>query len=264
MKIALARAGSTWACVDGTEKLLARAKLPGAHAFDRATHGLGLARAAGVPVVDLLPLAFASSWLVNSAIPSPVFRRWLSTPAVEVWSELVPALAEGGWEELGQEDRATLAGALGALGEGVGAISKVLATLVPAAVPLMPDAALFFAAGSVACPQAADAQTAGVEAFAPTMDWFSRATKDTDAALVALGRGVDGPPLLAAQVLDRLLWFDSVGYRHFKGWSWVRDGEREGVVKVAPPAASADAPRAPIDLGAAPVAFREAALAALG
>jgi hypothetical protein len=257
MNVGIERRGSTWACVGGTEKLTARAKLPGAHAFDRATHGLLLAREAGVPVTDLLSLAFVASWLVNSAIPSPVFRRWLTSPAIDVWSELVPALAEGDWSDLAEADRATLGAALAALGEGSGAISKVLASLAPDAVPLMPDAALFFAMGNVARPEAPDAQTAPIATFVPTMDWFSHATKENEAALLALAKGVEGPPLRAAQVLDRLLWFDSVGYRHFKGWSWVKDGEREAVVAVAaPPGLSRETS---IDLASAPEAFRDEA-----
>ena len=93
----------------------------------------------------------------------------------------------------------------------------------------MPDAALSFAIGA-ATREGGGRADKGADAFAPMMDWF----------LGAGGEGRTGPRrdrqgtwLTPARVLDRLLWFDSAGYVYFKGWFWVKDGEREAVVKIA-------------------------------
>ncbi|MBX3258085.1 MAG: hypothetical protein KF782_00085 [Labilithrix sp.] len=270
-EIELLRSGTRWRCPSGADKLAARARLPGAFAFDRAAAALRTARARGLASRDLLSLAFASSWLVNNAVPSPVFRRWLESPASDIWSELIDAFeSEGGWRSLGVDDRAIVLEAANALAErphGAGALSKVLALLVPDAVPLMPDAALWFALGTIARPDSADAQTASVDAIVPMLDWFSRERERADAALESLARAHVEVPLSPAQVLDRLVWFDSVGYRHFRsksgaGYYWVRDGEREGVVALTtPPTTRAE----PLDLAGASgdAPWRDEALRAL-
>ncbi len=226
----LTRQGERWLCPDVAAKLAARAKLPGAFAFDRAAEGLRQARARDVDVRALLPLAFASSWLVNNAAPSPVFQKWLEAPAIDVWCELVAALEQ--WPSLAEDERSLVVGAARALTpspHGAGAISKVLALLVPDVVPLMPDAALWFALGTPARPENPDAQTASVDALAPMLDWFTQERLRTQ-----LERVDDLSP---AQVLDRVLWFDSAGYRFFRaksgaGWYWVIDGDRQGIVRL--------------------------------
>jgi hypothetical protein len=271
--IRLSRDGTIWTCAFGTEKLRARARLPGAFAFDAAAHAVARARAAGIPARELLPLALGSSWLVNSAVPSPIFRRWLTPPLEGAWTELLGALAGGpwSWDERTKAERDAIARAVASLavdGHGAGAVSKVLALLVPE-VPLMPDAALWFATGSVPRPDKPDAQTAGAEAFVPMMDWFSRETASNEPDLETLAETYGGPPLTAAQTLDRLVWFESVGYRHFRsktgaGFFWVKDGEREAVIMLDVPREGA-ALGDPVDLTApeCPPAVRDAARRAL-
>jgi hypothetical protein len=263
--IALERHGVRWQCLSEVEKLGLRGGLPGAFAYDAAVRGLARARAAGVETKDLLANAFSASWLVNGGTPSPLFRKWLTPPLVDVWSGVADALASDPWSDLEAEERTTVGSALGTLmieGQGVGPISKVLAALAPDAVPLMPDAALSFAIGAAQRVANADAQTAGAAAFVPMMDWFS---KQVAAGSKALSEIASGTWLTPAQILDRLLWFDSAGYMYFKGWFWVKDGDREAVLKVG--AAYEGAARATaIDLGAdtTPPAFRDEARAALG
>ena len=273
MKISLSD-GKEWLCPHVTEKLRARARLPGAFAFDRASVALANARERNVATADLLPLACASSWFVNNAAPSTLYRRWLVPPCNDVWSELVLMLSAAPyeWSRLTDEDRTALGAAFAALaadGHGAGAISKVLALLVPSAVPLMPDAALWFALGSVARPTAADAQTAGADQIVPMMNWFTRESMQASTDLETFADAVEGMTLSPAQVLDRVVWFDSVGYRHFRnkagaGWFAVADGDRRAVVPVAVPF-EGDVTREPIDLRAetTPVAFRDDALRSL-
>lgn len=263
------RGESTWAFVAGARKLAARARLPGAYAFDRAAHALRLARGAGLPTVELLPLALGSSWLVNSNVPSPVFRRWLTPPLGAAWLELV-SLLEGG-----ATDAPRIEAALSTLaidGQGAGALSKVLALLIPDRVPLMPDAAIAFALGSIEAPptNTPDAQTAGVTSFLPMMAWFASVVRERDDELEEIAASHETAPLDGAQVLDRLLWFDSVGYRHFRapsGASWcpVIDAGRGAVIFVDAPLPADVAGTGPVDLARSdlPTAWVSAARAAL-
>ncbi|MBX3230195.1 MAG: hypothetical protein KIT84_24815 [Labilithrix sp.] len=242
-----------------------RAGLPGAFAYDAVARGVARAREAGVAMQDLLAGAFSASWLVNGGTPSPIFRRWLTPPLVEVWTEIAETLANESWSSLEAADRTTIGSALGALmieGQGVGPVSKALAVLAPAAVPLMPDAALSFATAGATRVQNADAQTAGAAAFAPMMDWFSAQVAAGEKELAEVAAG--SRSLLPAQVLDRALWFDSAGYMYFKGWYWLKDGDREGVAKIAAAYEGATRSNA-IDLAsdAVPAAFRDEALRAL-
>jgi hypothetical protein len=135
---------------------------------------------------------------------------------------------------------ATLALAALAGNGGLAALSKVLALLCPEIIPLMDDAALWFALGAVPCPSTADKPTAGAEWFVPMVDWFVDAIEGARGPLDELATSIPDGPMDAAQVLDRLLWFESWGYRHShrrqgNRWWWVRRGEREGIVSVAPP-----------------------------
>ena len=93
------------------------------------------------------------------------------------------------------------------------------------------------------------------------MDWFSKQLATGSKALADLASGTWLTP---AQVLDRVLWFDSAGYMYFKGWFWVKDGDREAVVKIAAPFEGAARATA-VDLAAntTPPAFRDEARAAL-
>jgi hypothetical protein len=120
-----------------------------------------------------------------------------------VWLELVEALQTS---PLDAEaiDRSVVA--LGSEPYAVEAISKVAALLAPDAVPLMPLPARTFVLGdSASQPQA----------FVAMVRWLTDAASAHSAELDALAASHAEVPLSAAQVLDRLLWFDSEGYRHF-------------------------------------------------
>jgi hypothetical protein len=104
-------------------------------------------------------------------------------------------------------------------------------------VPLMDDAALWYATGAVPCPPTSDAPSAAAACFVPMLDWFAAAVEGARDDLEALARRYAPAPLDAAQVLDRLLWFESWGFRHSharpgRRWWWVAEGPREGVVPV--------------------------------
>jgi hypothetical protein len=219
--------GSTWELGDGARaraKLDFRAGLPGAFAFDRAAHAFRVARRAGVACRDLLAPACAASWLVNSAIPSTTMRRWLEPPLADVLGELADALASRAfaWASFDDAERRALADALAVLDLGprsLGALTKILASLAPESVPMMPDAAVRFVLGDAAVqapaePSAFDVQTAKLASFAPVMDWFTEAARANAPTLADVARDLPRPPLAPAQVLDRLLWVDSEGFRH--------------------------------------------------
>jgi len=91
------------------------------------------------------------------------------------------------------------------------ALSKVLALVVPEAVPLMPARARAFVLGE----SARDDR----DAFGRIVDWFARAalTHATELGAIAREHAESEQPveLTAAGVLDRLLWFDSEGHAHF-------------------------------------------------
>jgi hypothetical protein len=204
-------AGTEWHIRDPEKKLALRARLPGAFVYDWSAHSLRNGKARGAPVVERLPLAFASSWLVNSPADSRVLRRWTSPPQIDVWIALVGAL-EGPLESEGEW--APVKALLGRLGNEpflVEAASKVLALLVPSAVPLMPEPARKFLLGEAA------GAGASVEAFAAIGAWFVRETRAHAAELDECASRHEEAHLEGAQVLDRLLWFDSEGYRHFEG-----------------------------------------------
>lgn len=258
MRIFLGRDAIEWGTSHVGEKLRTRAELPGASAFDDAAHALASARAKGVSARELLPLACASSWLVNNAVPSPIFKRWLAAPLRDVWSEFVAAFdGAWAWGTFADEDRAALASAAGLLGiegHGAGAISKVLALLAPHAVPLMPDAALWFAIDAAPRPDKPDQQSASASAIGTMLDWFTREGQRLEARLgdeaASFAKARPEAHLSPAQVLDRVLWFDSVGHRHFRtkdgaGWYAVKDDARQAVIKLAMPVDAA--------LGSAPL-----------
>jgi hypothetical protein len=202
--------GTTWLVEAGPAKLELRATLPGARVFDLATESLRKARAAGMSALDRLPLALPASWCVNSPAPSTVLRRWALPPQREVWLSLVEVLEEPPQGPLDAESSEALVAALRVLGPetyGVEAMSKVLALLVPDAVPLMPAAACAFVLGESGPPDA--------KAFVAMIEWFAAAVGEGKGELAAWAASHQQVPLSAAQVLDRLLWFDSEGHRHF-------------------------------------------------
>jgi hypothetical protein len=129
-----------------------------------------------------------------------------------VWLSLVEVLEEPLQGPLDAESReAMLAGirVLGPEAHGVEAISKVLALLVPDAVPLMPLPARAFVLGESAPEDA--------RAFVAMIEWFAGAVQQGRTELASWAEAHEEVPLSAAQVLDRLLWFDSEGHRHFPG-----------------------------------------------
>lgn len=224
-----------WCILQPAEKLRLRATLPGASLFDRAVAGLREARRGGASLTALLPAAMASSWFVNSGTHSPVFRRWLDHPNDEHWVDLIAALDD--WSTGARRSRDALRFALEGLAAGIpgsaAAISKVAASLSFEAVPLMPDAAIsFFLRGGLA-PAEPDRQSAGIDVFVPMLVAFKRAEDELRRALDT-DRDSWGPR--AGDMLDRLLWFDSVGHRFFKSngstWVSVRRGSTCAVVPV--------------------------------
>jgi len=204
--------GTKWHLEQGAAKLSMRAKLPGARVFDLASESLRKARSAGLSILDRLPLALPASWCVNSPAPSTVLRRWALPPQREVWLSLVEVLEEPLAGPLDPESTEAIVAGIGVLGPepfGVEAISKVLALLVPDAVPLMPAAARTFVLG--------EAAPHGAQAFVAMIEWFGGAVKEGETELASWAGAHQEVPLSPAQVLDRLLWFDSEGHRHFPG-----------------------------------------------
>jgi hypothetical protein len=207
------RAGAArpWTIVDADTKLAWRAQLPGASGFDGAAHVLRGLQARGADALDLLPLALPASWMVNSSATARAFRRWMGSEGRGAWEELLRivdfTLSFEGWLSLDDPARATAERLVAALapdaeGASLTAVSKVLALLRPQVVPLMDEAAVSFALDLSAAPRA----------FVPMMDWFARAALAAADALVAVAARHDHAVLDAAQVLDRLVWFDSSGY----------------------------------------------------
>jgi hypothetical protein len=202
-------AGTEWHILDPEKRLALRARLPGAFVYDQSAHSLRNSKARGTPVAERLPLAFAASWLVNSPANSRVLRRWSLPPQNDVWIALVGAL-EGPLESEGEWAPAkALFQRLGDEPFLIEAVSKVLALLVPHAVPLMPEPARKFLLG--------DAAGADAAAFAEIGYWFVRETRAHAVELDDCASRHEEANLAGAQVLDRLLWFDSEGYRHFEG-----------------------------------------------
>lgn len=202
--------GTEWRIDSATAKLTLRAKLPGARVFDLAAESLRRIRAAGVPMIEQLPLALPASWCVNSPAPSTVLRRWALPPQRDVWLLLIDVLEEPRTGRLDPESTQAILDGVRALGPeafGVEAMSKVLALLLPDAVPLMPAPARTFVLGARASEEP--------RAIVDMIDWFAAAVEDGRAELASWAAAHEEVPLSAAQVLDRLLWFDSEGHRHF-------------------------------------------------
>lgn len=213
---------TAFAIEDPDAKLLWRGGLPGASTYDRASHALRMLQAQGAAAIDLLPLALPASWMVNAKATSHAMQRWLSPPAMEAWAVILEGigfgLAPAEWLALPAAERDAIAGAIAALANGehgatLAAVSKVLALLRPQIVPLMDDAALWFALEHVAEPSTADAPSAPASAFAPMIDWFAQQLIACDSALIAIAVRHDRAVLDAAQTLDRLVWVESWGHR---------------------------------------------------
>ena len=252
-----------WLLCLARAKLQVRGRLPGAFGFDLATDTYRQALRAGIDPADLVRLALPGSWMVNNKVPSPVFQRWLQPALRPIWSRLVGLLAGDAstWLARDADERAQVAADLRLLAQhdvaarsgapmngpdspapGTAAgLSKVLALLCPDTVPLMDDAALHFALGVVPRPNTADiadTPSAGPGPFLPMLDWFARTVLAHAATLAGIAADYTYAPLSPAQALDRLLWFETWGYRVCRqptAWAWVAEGEREAIVPVPSP-----------------------------
>ena len=265
-EIDIDRAGRTWRIAYPFAKLRARGALPGAYGYDLGAHALREARQAGVSAAALLPLAMPGSWMVNARATSRAFRRWLSPPLDATFCELVERLDRAAWDAQPEDARAAVVELVAALVDGaardggsLAAVSKVLALVCPTVCPLLDDAAIWYAHDAIDCPDSADAPAAGVEHLLPMLDWFARSVDRGRGPLTLLSSRYALASLDAAQVLDRLVWFESWGYRHSHAapgtrWWWLVDGDREGIVPVDPPHPDAGetAPHAQLDLASAP------------
>jgi len=264
-------------------KLQVRGQLPGAFGFDLAAASYRQARRAGLAAVDLLPMALPGSWMVNNKVPSPVFYRWLQPHNRELWALLVELLGgdcdtwlargaderasvEAAVQRLAAQDAAARTGSAGGAAPGTAAgLSKVLALLCPDTVPLMDDAAIHFALGAVPPPDSADTPSAGPEHFVPMLDWFAAAVHSATPILRSLADEYELAPLSPAQVLDRLIWFETWGYRVCRTpspWWWVHDGSRDAIVPMPAPQPPSLPARVPLDAIPDP-AWRETAREAL-
>lgn len=262
--LTIPRPRGAWRVAMPRTKLLVRAGLPGAFGYDLAAQGFRDALARGATLEDLLPAALPASWMVNARATSPVFRRWLTAPLRDAWSALLARPDAPDADVTDQVSRLCLTG------QGVAAVSKVLALLVPSCVPLLDDAALWFARDAVALPRSADEPSAGAEHFAPMRRWFAAAVDAQREALDDVARAHPHARLDAHQALDRLLWFESWGWRLYAKlppgelrWVHLRDAGDEAIVPMRAPPPGGD-PLACVDVAEVDdVAWRREAREAL-
>jgi len=203
--------GKTWLLEDVLRKLSLRAGLPGARVYDLSASALRTAKEKGVPLADRFALALPGSWLVNSPASSVVMRRWALSPAREPWLRMLEALDAdqstfdtGAWKEAVRRSWP----ALGDEAFLIEAVSKLIALLAPDRVPLMPAPARAFVLGEH------DART-GADAFIDMVEFFVKACRDNAEDLQLVAEHHAEVPLSGPQALDRLLWFDSEGHRHW-------------------------------------------------
>ncbi len=265
----LDRAAGPWHLGMARSKLQIRGRLPGAFGFDLAADTYRAARRA-LPAADLVRLALPGSWMVNNKTISVVFQQWLQPGARDTWARVVDLLggdsqtwlARTASERSELQQRLTLLADIEKAARGLpdqpvpGAacgLSKVLALLCPDTVPLMDDAALWFALDVVPRPDSADTPSATIAEFIPMLDWFARAVQSCAPQLQELAADYTLAPMSPAQILDRLLWFETWGFRVCRTptpWWWVVDGEREAIVPAPGPGPAQ--PGARIDLAAVP------------
>lgn len=246
--LTIPRARGPWRVAMPRTKLLVRGNLPGAFGYDLAAQGFRDALARGATLDDVFAAALPASWMVNARATSPVFRRWLTAPMRDAWRALLEH------PDAPDADVTALVARLCTTGQGVAAVSKVLALLRPSCVPLLDDAAIWFARDAVPLPRTADEPSAGAEHFAPMRAWFAGAVREQRDALDDVAKGYSHARLDAHQTLDRLMWFESWGWRLFAKlapgevrWVHLRDGGDEAIVPMrsAPPG---DDPLACVDV----------------
>ena len=248
----LEHARGRWHLGMARSKLQIRGRLPGAFGFDLAADTHRAARRAGLAGADLVRLALPGSWMVNNKTTSVVFQQWLQPAVRDTWERVVDLLSGDShtWLARTASERAELQQHLALLSDLERAarglpdrpapgtacsLSKVLALLCPDTVPLMDDAALWFALDVVQRPDTADLPGAKIDNFIPMLDWFARAVQACSPQLSELAADYTLAPMSPAQLLDRLLWFETWGFRVCRTptpWWWVVDGEREAIVPV--------------------------------
>ena len=205
---------ATWDLGDVEQKLALRGALPGASIWDDVQRAL-----ASLDVDARLSCALPASWMVNNKVTSPALAAWNKGDGQKVWRALVRADDDARRTELVtalcdvQSPRLPLA-----------AVSKVWALLDPARVPLLDDAAIAFLCEAIDDP-ASDTSSAGPEHLTASLSAFKRACDDVDLDPRAFDLAHK------AQVIDRLLWFDSYGHRLFPGWTRVTSSKRVLVAK---------------------------------
>lgn len=203
---------------DPAEMLRYRASLPGASGYDAAIHALR----ALPPETDelaLLPLVLPNSWMVNATATSRTFRAWRSPGGQQAFGAILTLLPRqlslSDWLETSTEERVAIEAFVRVLaqaeGSSLAAVSKVLSIYRPQLVPLLDDAAIAFALGTVPHPETANEPQADARWFVPMLDWFAREHAREETALLALARDHREAILDTAQVLDRLLWVASWG-----------------------------------------------------
>ena len=145
--------------------------------------------------------------MVNNPASSVVMRRWALAPMRDRFVELVDLL---------DLDMATAESALIEIVPLLGtepflveAVSKILALLAPEVVPLSPAPARAFVLG--------DDVAADAAALAAMVNWFRTSVARARAALDEIAVAHTEVKITGAQALDRLLWFDSEGFKHFEG-----------------------------------------------
>jgi hypothetical protein len=208
-----------WLVSDPEGDLSYRGNLPGAYGYDQAAHTLRILRAEGLPLVALLPLTLPVSWMVNANATSRTFQAWLRPEGKALWAELetlLPAaFATEDWRALSAEKKQLVQAQVARLTQdgntNLCAVTKVLALLYPQLVPLMDDAALWFALASGEEPTRADTPSAKPTMFIPMLDWFCEVCAKHESALINIAAAHKLATLDGPQVLDRLLWQHSWG-----------------------------------------------------
>jgi hypothetical protein len=202
--------GAPWTVRGGGAKLSLRARLPGARVFDLVASSLRDAKARAMSPEHRFHLALPASWLVNSPAISVVLRRWALPPHLETCVALLEVLEDEAPELSFEERREAMTLAVNSLGGEpyvIEAVSKIFALLTPNRVPLMPAKARSFVLG--------EGEHDQPRAFTQMVEWFEDAVTAHRADLEVLARAHAEVALEPGGVLDRLLWFDSEGHRHF-------------------------------------------------
>jgi hypothetical protein len=119
------------------------------------------------------------------------------------------------WATATQGERTSVAHAIAQLaafpGSSLSSITKILALLLPAQIPIMADSEAWLITDLIDAPTASDGERAGTELFAPIMNWYDAEQAALGTQLNELAAAHQLAPLLPRQVLDRLVWYASWG-----------------------------------------------------